>query len=133
MDLFERLATEQGLTLVLVTHDPELARRADRIIQMRDGKIVKIETTDITRDRPAKPHPELPIRSSLAARAFDLVGSVLLGLRRQRLRTALTAVGIGVGGFAIALMVGLGLGLHDELDQHVQPQQVQADLLKIKS
>jgi ABC-type lipoprotein export system ATPase subunit len=39
-DLFERLHREQGLTLVLVTHDPGLAERAQRIVRMRDGRIV---------------------------------------------------------------------------------------------
>ncbi len=36
--LFDRLA-ETGATLVLITHDPALARRCDRIIEMKDGRI----------------------------------------------------------------------------------------------
>ena len=31
----------RGVTLVLVTHDPEIAKRAKRILYMLDGKIVK--------------------------------------------------------------------------------------------
>lgn len=31
---------QQGLTIVLVTHDPEVARRAERIIRLHDGRIV---------------------------------------------------------------------------------------------
>jgi putative ABC transport system ATP-binding protein len=31
---------ESGTTLVLVTHDPQIADRADRIIKMRDGMVV---------------------------------------------------------------------------------------------
>jgi putative ABC transport system ATP-binding protein len=38
--LFARLA-ETGATLVLITHDAELAARCDRIIEMRDGHIVR--------------------------------------------------------------------------------------------
>jgi putative ABC transport system ATP-binding protein len=37
--LFGRLA-ETGATLVLITHDADLARRCDRVITMRDGRIV---------------------------------------------------------------------------------------------
>jgi putative ABC transport system ATP-binding protein len=37
--LFARLA-ETGATLVLITHDADLARRCDRVITMRDGRIV---------------------------------------------------------------------------------------------
>ncbi len=39
-ELFLTLRKELGQTFVIVTHNEELARRADRIIPMRDGKIV---------------------------------------------------------------------------------------------
>ena len=32
---------EKGLTLIVVTHDPSVARRADRIIVMRDGRVAE--------------------------------------------------------------------------------------------
>ncbi len=37
MDLFHRLNEEQGITVVLVTHDPEIGAHAQRIIRVRDG------------------------------------------------------------------------------------------------
>ncbi|MBN1659329.1 MAG: ABC transporter ATP-binding protein [Anaerolineae bacterium] len=40
MALLRRLNREQGVTLVLVTHDAEAARFADRIVHVRDGQIV---------------------------------------------------------------------------------------------
>jgi putative ABC transport system ATP-binding protein len=40
IDLMVQLNTDQGTTLVLVTHDLELAARAGRIIRLADGKIV---------------------------------------------------------------------------------------------
>jgi putative ABC transport system ATP-binding protein len=40
LELLDRLHAE-GLTLVVVTHDASVARRADRIILMRDGRIVR--------------------------------------------------------------------------------------------
>jgi putative ABC transport system ATP-binding protein len=39
LDLLERLRRERGLTVVLVTHDADVARRANRIVQMLDGRI----------------------------------------------------------------------------------------------
>ena len=39
MDLFEELHT-QGLTVIMVTHDPLVARRAKRVVTLSDGKVV---------------------------------------------------------------------------------------------
>jgi len=38
-ELFRKLNKEEGLTIILATHNPELGSRADRIINLRDGKI----------------------------------------------------------------------------------------------
>jgi putative ABC transport system ATP-binding protein len=38
-DLMFRLVSEQGATLVLVTHSPDLARRCTRVLTMADGRI----------------------------------------------------------------------------------------------
>ncbi|NIK71178.1 MULTISPECIES: ABC transporter ATP-binding protein [unclassified Paenibacillus] len=39
LELFRTLNRELGLTVVIVTHDPELARKVDRVVAIRDGKI----------------------------------------------------------------------------------------------
>jgi putative ABC transport system ATP-binding protein len=41
IELMTDLNEEQGTTLVLVTHDPDLAKRAHRVIRLRDGAIVE--------------------------------------------------------------------------------------------
>ncbi len=43
--LFEQLNREQGLTVIIVTHDQNVARHADRTVVLRDGEIVA-DTTD---------------------------------------------------------------------------------------
>jgi putative ABC transport system ATP-binding protein len=40
LDLLLTLNKQEGTTLVMVTHDPALAARADRRIMMRDGVII---------------------------------------------------------------------------------------------
>jgi putative ABC transport system ATP-binding protein len=40
MTLFRRLHEEQGITLILVTHSPEIASQAGRVISMRDGVVI---------------------------------------------------------------------------------------------
>ena len=45
MDLFHKLHKEKGKTIVLITHNPELAAETDRILTMKDGRIVNEEDT----------------------------------------------------------------------------------------
>ncbi|MDY2987931.1 MAG: ABC transporter ATP-binding protein [Peptoniphilus sp.] len=41
MDLFHRLNKEQGMTIVLITHNPELAEETGRVLTMSDGRIIE--------------------------------------------------------------------------------------------
>ena len=43
MDLFHRLHEEQGKTIVLITHNPELAAETERIVTIADGRIIREE------------------------------------------------------------------------------------------
>ena len=44
IDLLQKLSTEQGNTVILVTHNADIAKCANRIIHMRNGKIKSIKT-----------------------------------------------------------------------------------------
>ncbi len=43
MDIFKRLNQEENITIILVTHEPELAQIARRRLHLRDGQIIKEE------------------------------------------------------------------------------------------
>jgi putative ABC transport system ATP-binding protein len=40
MQIFQRLNREQGITTIFVTHDPWIARHTQRVIMLRDGKVI---------------------------------------------------------------------------------------------
>ena len=43
MQIFQRLNEQQGITTVFVTHGPWIARHTQRVIMLRDGKIIADE------------------------------------------------------------------------------------------
>lgn len=52
MELMQEIVRDQGMTLVMVTHDSNLASYADRIFHIIDGDIVKIEEKKEKREEP---------------------------------------------------------------------------------
>jgi putative ABC transport system ATP-binding protein len=53
MDLFVKLNTESGITVILVTHEPDIAAYSRRVIRFLDGCIVSDEVTKISKDKQA--------------------------------------------------------------------------------
>jgi len=50
MEIFQRLNRERGITLVLVTHEPDIAQYAQRVVVFKDGKIKKDYQIEEQRD-----------------------------------------------------------------------------------
>ena len=46
MDIFQRLKEERGITIVLITHEPQVAEYGSRIIAFKDGQIVSDQPND---------------------------------------------------------------------------------------
>lgn len=51
MDLLSRLNSEQGITVIMVTHEPEMAAYAQRIVRFVDGRIA----SDLRNENPQQP------------------------------------------------------------------------------
>jgi ABC-type lipoprotein export system ATPase subunit/ABC-type antimicrobial peptide transport system permease subunit len=100
----------RGATVVLVTHDPEVARRAHRVIRMIDGRAVEFGHGEPTvrKQEPVDPAPRLHWKDTLK------VGLGSAG--RRPLRTALATTGVAIGIAALSLIVALAGGLQQALD-----------------
>jgi putative ABC transport system ATP-binding protein len=52
LDLLARLRAEHDMTIILASHDPQIAARAERLIRLRDGAVV--DDLQLTQDRPVE-------------------------------------------------------------------------------
>ncbi len=100
----------RGATVVLVTHDPEVARHARRVVRMIDGRAVELDAgkPTVRSQEPVDQAPRMHWRDTLR------VGLGSAG--RRPLRTALTTSGVAIGIAALSLIVALAGGLQDALN-----------------
>ncbi|MGC1458960.1 MAG: ABC transporter permease [Steroidobacteraceae bacterium] len=123
MAVIRHLNRDQGVTVVVVTHEPDIAAYADRVIVMRDGKILSDEhqqavvppdgTDTIAVAATVAPTAALPADSGPGLRVAFLsmiVGASLEALARNKLRSALTMLGVFIGVAALIAMVAVGDG-----------------------
>jgi len=110
MALLRRLH-EGGHTVILVTHDAQVAQQAARVVEIRDGRIA----SDTRRAPPPPPAPT-GVRACACAPAAvlpDLVEAVAMAARSLRanlFRTLLTLLGIVIGVGSVVAMLALGDG-----------------------
>lgn len=108
----------RGHTVVIVTHDMQVAEHAQRIIELSDGEIVADR-------RKTTPHTvaRLPIALDNAVsrwqsqrdRLYEAFKMALLAMASQRLRTLLTMLGIIIGIASVVSVVALGKGSQQQV------------------
>ncbi|AUH50791.1 macrolide ABC transporter permease/ATP-binding protein MacB [Chromobacterium sp. ATCC 53434] len=102
-----------GHTVIIVTHDPAIAAQTDRVIEIRDGEILRDSgaaapsAPNIGEEAPAAAGPSLRERM---AEAFKMA---LLAMLSNRLRTALTMLGIVIGIASVVSIIAIGEGARD--------------------
>ena len=114
MALLESLARE-GHTVILITHDSDVAAHADRIIEFRDGSIISDSGPAEGAVDPAK-NRELrdlflsrKITSPLAG-IGEAIRMALRSLKANIFRTVLTLLGIVIGVASVVAMLAIGEG-----------------------
>jgi macrolide transport system ATP-binding/permease protein len=142
METLRRLNREQNVTVVVVTHERDIADYADRVVTMRDGRILSDEvnrepvavpredvagalpatsTTVLCAGTPAAPTfpssatatPSLGFSTMILFNAAQAVG-------RNKLRSVLTMLGVFIGVAALIAMVAVGQGANEAVAQQIE-------------
>ncbi|BBQ84609.1 TPA: macrolide ABC transporter ATP-binding protein/permease MacB [Kluyvera ascorbata] len=100
---------EQGHTIIIVTHDPQVAAQAERVIEIRDGEIIH--------NPPARPTsvtaPAPPRQDASGWRQFnnsfrEALSMAWLAMVANKMRTLLTMLGIIIGIASVVSIVVVG-------------------------
>jgi macrolide transport system ATP-binding/permease protein len=154
-----RQLNDEGITVILVTHDPKVAAYAHRVIQIEDGRIVSdgappqaaergtslssakgvVEETLLGKpavppDAAKSPYngaPPPPRRWTLRAAPPPTLRTALGALWRNKMRSALTTLGVIIGVGAVIAMMEIGEGSKAALQKTIAS--MGANVLMIRS
>ena len=109
-----------GTTIILVTHEADVAARANRVITLRDGKVHSDERLREIADsaREGVADSALPRKTALIdwSRARENLRMAFEALSRNKLRTALATLGIVIGISSVVAMVAIGTGAQKTIE-----------------
>jgi macrolide transport system ATP-binding/permease protein len=139
METLVALNRDQGVTIIVVTHEADIAAYAGRVITMRDGRII----SDERRKPTAAPTPVQSAsaadasaaalifhprdsaatgaaRVSTLAFASMIVSAAIQAIGRNKLRSALTMLGVFIGVAALIAMVAVGNGANAAVRKQIE-------------
>ncbi len=119
-----------GMTVILVTHEDNIARYAERIVKFQDGSILADEPVE-DRTVPESGGFQLPTDEgaplvrrrglkSLAAYVGNYAQSAFQSLTRNKLRAGLTTLGILIGVAAVIALVSIGQGAEADVRSQIE-------------
>ncbi len=132
METLVSLNRKEGLTIVLVTHEADIAAYADRVVTMRDGKIVADERVSkptaqvvaaaerLTVLKPSEPDASNLPTGGFAAFALMVLAAAAQAIWRNKMRSALTMLGVFIGVAALIVMVSVGNGASEAVRKQIE-------------
>ncbi|MGZ5871130.1 MAG: ABC transporter permease [Bradyrhizobium sp.] len=135
MSTLQALNRERGVTIIVVTHESDIAAYADRVITMRDGQVVSDERKPVNRLQQSAASGELPAvppsssqqpavtagnAGSVRAFAVMIIAAALQALERNKMRSALTMLGVFIGVAALIAMVAVGQGANEAVRKQIE-------------
>jgi macrolide transport system ATP-binding/permease protein len=126
METLKALNRDRGVTIIMVTHEPDIAKYADRTVTMRDGRII----ADERRSSPTPGGETAPSAASGSARTVPLHSALgfarmvsaaaVQALARNFTRSLLTMLGVFIGVAALIAMIAVGQGANDAVRKQIE-------------
>jgi len=129
METLRSLNRGQGVTIILVTHEADIAAFADRVVTMRDGKIISDERVNrsagASADQPKFSPPPEPRAAAVVTGAYLPFAAMILAaaaqaIGRNWMRSALTMLGVFIGVAALIVMVAVGNGASEAVRKQIE-------------
>ncbi|HEX7763615.1 MAG TPA: ATP-binding cassette domain-containing protein, partial [Cellvibrio sp.] len=108
MRLLKELSA-QGHTIILITHDAEVAHHAQRLIEIRDGEIIADAGPRVP-TQPLSGKPALRGESTIRSELFEATKTAFRSLHSNVFRTVLTLLGIVIGVASVITLMAIGDG-----------------------
>ncbi|WP_201499952.1 MacB family efflux pump subunit [Psychrobacter arenosus] len=114
----------QGHTIIMVTHDPNIAAQAERVIELKDGHIIADYHNEehLAAHAAEKPSPPNILASNQKGQLAGFIDRLseafkmsILAMRAHKMRTVLTMLGIIIGIASVVSVVGLGKGSQEQI------------------
>ena len=108
-----------GRTVLLITHDPNVAEHANRVIRIADGRIVSDERKDASLVAGAVRAVSLEARNRFLPDLVEATKMALRSMRANLFRTALTLLGVVIGVAAVVAMLAIGDGSRQQVLERI--------------
>lgn len=118
LSLLEELHAS-GRTILLITHDPNVAARAHRIVELTDGKIVS-DTGTVETANGATAFEKTVNAPSFLLQASEAVKMAFRSLHANLFRTSLTLLGVVIGVAAVVAMLAIGEGSQKQVVSSIE-------------